>query len=260
MFLDNILTQKQHELARLVQSVTDEKWDQAARMLKGISLAESIKRERGLAVIAEIKPASPSKGIIREEVDPISFASAYEAGGANAISVLTDVSFFKGSNENLSKVKNQVSLPVLRKDFIIDPIQVLESKLIGADAILLIVAALDEKRLILLSETAHRLGMEVLVEIHDETEIEASLACGADVIGINNRNLETFATNLAVTERVRPKLPSELPVIGESGIHSPTDAKRMADAGVQGILVGEYLMRQADPAQALRELKRVKSP
>lgn len=259
MFLDKILTQKQQEVTQLARSVTSEKWELAERMPKGISLAESIQREQGLAVIAEIKSASPSKGMIREEVEPTAFASAYEAGGANAISVLTDVTFFKGSNDNLIKVKNQVSLPVLRKDFIIDPIQVLESKWIGADAILLIVAALDEKRLILLSETAHRLGMEVLVEIHDETEIDLALACEPDVIGINNRNLRTFVTDLSITERMRPLLPSDCPVIGESGVHSPMDAKRMAEANVQGILVGEYLMRQADPTQALRQLKRVKA-
>jgi indole-3-glycerol phosphate synthase len=259
MFLEKILTQKRLELTQLTQSYTEESWEQAERMPKGISLAEHLCADKELGVIAEIKPASPSKGVIRERVDPVPIATAYEEGGANAISVLTDTVFFKGSAANLVKVKERVALPVLRKDFIIDPLQVLESKLIGADAILLIVAALDRKRLQLLSETAHRLGMEVLVEIHDEREIDDALACQADVIGINNRNLETFETDLAVTERLRPLLPTYLPVIGESGIHAPKDAKRMREAGVKGILVGEYLMRQADPARALSGLKRAGS-
>ncbi|SEN28174.1 indole-3-glycerol phosphate synthase TrpC [Lihuaxuella thermophila] len=254
MFLKEIVETKQQEIEKLLPHYTDEDWSKALQLPRGRSLAHALRETQSLSLIAEIKPASPSKGIIKETVDPTVTALAYERGGASAISVLTDVSYFKGKPESLVKVKQAVRIPVLRKDFILEPVQVLESKLLGADAILLIAAILDQENLQLLSRTAHRLGMEVLVEIHEESEIGRALTCEADVIGINNRNLHTFVTDLATTERLRPLLPSDVPVIGESGVHSVQDAVRMAKAGVDGILVGEYLMRESDPERAVRQL------
>lgn len=254
MFLDRILATKREEVERLKAIYHDEDFDYASRMPAGRSLASDLKRKRSFAVIAEIKPASPSKGTIRPDVDPGVWAKRYEEGGAAAISVLTDASHFQGKAENLIQARKSVSLPVLRKDFIIHPLQVLESKQMGADLILLIAAALSPKDLVRLAELAHELGMEVLVEIHDEREVDAALASGADLVGINNRNLSTFQTDLRTTERLRPLIPSEIPVIGESGIHSPDDARRMWESGAQGILVGEYLMRQEYPDQAIAEL------
>lgn len=161
------------------------------------------------AVIAEVKSASPSKGVISEKVDPVKVAKGYELGGAAAVSVLTDTVYFHGKPEYLTQVKQNVGLPVLRKDFIIDELQVYESKLLGADIILLIAALLDEKRLKRFTRTAHELGMEVLVEIHEEDEIPLALSCDPDVIGINNRNLHTFQTDISHTEKLRPLIPRD---------------------------------------------------
>lgn len=254
MFLKEIVETKRREIEALFPRYKEEDWSKALQLPRGRSLAHALREKQTLSLIAEVKPASPSKGVINETVDPAATALAYERGGASAVSVLTDVSYFKGKPESLVKVKQAVRIPVLRKDFILEPIQVLESKLLGADAILLIAAILDQEKLRLLSQTAHRLGMEVLVEIHEESEIPRALACEADVIGINNRNLHTFVTDLETTERLRPLLPTAVPVIGESGVHSVQDAERMSRAGVDGILVGEYLMRQADPERAVRQL------
>ncbi len=254
MFLKDIVETKQQEIEILLPRYKEEDWDKALGLPQGRSLARALKEKQTLSLIAEVKPASPSKGVINEEVDPAATATAYERGGASAISVLTDQPYFKGRPESLAKVKQSVRIPVLRKDFILEPVQVLESKLLGADAILLIAAILDEEKLKQLCQTAHRLGMEVLAEIHEEEEIPRVLACQADVIGINNRNLHTFVTDLETTERLRPLLPSNVPVIGESGVLSVQDAERMKRAGVDGILVGEYLMRQSDPEEAVRQL------
>lgn len=254
MFLKEIVETKRREIEALFPRYKEEDWSKALQLPRGRSLAHALREKQTLSLIAEVKPASPSKGVIKEAVDPAATALAYERGGASAVSVLTDVSYFKGKSESLVKVKQAVRIPVLRKDFILEPVQVLESKLLGADAILLIAAILDQEKLRLLSQTAHRLGMEVLVEIHEESEIPRALACEADVIGINNRNLHTFVTDLETTERLRPLLPTSVPVIGESGVHSVQDAERMSRAGVDGILVGEYLMRQADPERAVRQL------
>jgi indole-3-glycerol phosphate synthase len=253
MFLERIVAEKRREIERLKEILPRE----SERPVEGpvISLSESIRKHPGeLALIAEVKPASPSKGIIREQVDPVQVATAYQRGGANAVSVLTDRRFFSGEGASLKKVKKAVSLPVLRKDFILDPVQVMESRMLGADAILLIAALLDREQLEALSAEAHSFGMEVLVEIHREEEIERALACDPDVIGINNRDLITFVTDLGTTERLRPLLPDAIPVIGESGVSSPEDFRRMVRAGVDGVLVGEYLMRQPDPEQAVRTL------
>jgi indole-3-glycerol phosphate synthase len=254
MFLEKIERHKRVEIAQLHERFTNEDWERAKSLPSGLSLEAAIRKRAGLSLIAEVKPASPSKGVIREEVNPVQVATGYEKGGAAAISVLTDIPFFKGKPESLQAVKEAVQIPVLRKDFILDPLQVLESKLLGADAILLIVALLDEDRLQELSLNAHRLGMEVLVEVHEEKEIPVALRCEADVIGINNRNLHTFVTDLSTTERLRPLISASVPVIGESGVHSIEDAKRMLAAGADGLLIGEYLMRQTDPQGAVNEL------
>ncbi|MCS1350588.1 indole-3-glycerol phosphate synthase TrpC [Mechercharimyces sp. CAU 1602] len=256
MFLDRIVQTKKEEIALLREQV-ELRTDVISPSLPpcySLKEALSVRGERP-AVIAEVKPASPSKGVIRALVDPVNVATSYEKGGAAAISVLTDRPFFHGSLENLKRVKKAVTLPVLRKDFILDEVQIWESRMSGADAILLIAALLSPARLRALTKYAHQLGLEVLLEIHEESEIEAALAAKADVIGINNRDLSTFVTDLNVTERLRLRLPASVTVIGESGIHSRADFDRMAEAGVDGVLIGEYLMRQADPSRALRQLQ-----
>lgn len=255
MFLKKIVETKRAEVAVLqVQEQTSQKWEVTPSSPQRSLKQSLLQASRKFGIIAEVKPASPSKGVILASVDPITIADEYERGGASAISVLTDRTYFQGSRENLISVRAHVQLPVIRKDFIIDPLQVLESKHMGADAILLIVAILEPEQLQRLSRLAHQLNMEVLVEIHNEAEISAALACEADVIGINNRDLSRFETSLETTERLRPLLPKEQVVIAESGIHSPSDALRMKRAGVSGVLVGEYLMRKQDRTLAVQQL------
>lgn len=253
MFLDKIVKTKKEEIAQLKPTIKDEDRTRAKQMPPVRSLSQAIKKP-GNSIIAEIKPASPSKGVIREQVDPVKIAKAYERGGASAISVLTDQTYFKGKKESLTKVREAVNIPVLRKDFILDESQLVESRLIGADAILLIVAILDHDQCIALSKEAHELGLEVLVEVHQESEIETAIRCGADVIGINNRNLSTFQTDLATTERLRTLITADCPVITESGIHSVEDVQRLRGYQVDGMLIGEYLMRQPDQQRAVEEL------
>ncbi len=254
MFLEKITKTKQKEVAELVHKITPGDWERAYALPRGQSLKEAITGGEAVSIIAEVKLASPSKGVITSKIDPVKVAKGYERGGAAAVSVLTDTTYFQGGADFLVNVKKSVQLPVLRKDFIIDELQVLESKLMGADAILLIVALLDKKQLQQLSRAAHRLGLEVLAEIHEKEEIPLVLECEADVIGINNRNLHTFETDVANTERLRLLLPKDRPIIGESGVLSLADAQRLQQAGVQGILVGEYLMRQENPMRAVQEL------
>ncbi|MBN2909665.1 indole-3-glycerol phosphate synthase TrpC [Polycladomyces sp. WAk] len=255
MFLDKIVSVKREEVQRLKSRLTSEDAKRAERMPPVRSLAQAMKRKNGVpALIAEVKPASPSKGTIRETVDPVQIAAAYERGGAAAISVLTDETFFSGRADYLTAVKQTVHIPVLRKDFLLDESQVVESRLIGADAILLIAAILDEERIVALSRRAHELGLEVLIEVHREEELDRALAAKPDVLGVNNRDLHTFVTDLATTERLCPLLPDSIPVITESGIASPQDVARAAACGVDGMLVGESLMRQDDPESAVRAL------
>lgn len=209
------------------------------------------------AVIAEIKKASPSKGVLRPQFDPAAIARSYAQYGAACLSVLTDRQFFQGSPDYLVKARSSCALPVLRKDFVIDPYQVYEARAMGADCILLIVAALDDTSLGELESVATELGMAVLVEVHDFAECERALKLRTPLLGINNRNLRTFETRLEITLDMLEQIPSEKLVVTESGILGITDAERMRSAGVGAFLVGEAFMRAADPGKALAEVFRL---
>ena len=206
------------------------------------------------AVIAEIKRASPSKGLLRDPFMPADIARSYAAAGACCLSVLTDRDFFQGSEDYLKEARAACELPVLRKDFIIDPYQVYEARLIGADCILLIVAALDDARLLELERLAVDLELDVLVEVHDADELKRALAIGAALIGVNNRNLRTFETRLETTLDLLPRIPAGHTVVTESGIHMPADVALMREHGVHAFLVGEAFMRAPDPGAKLAAL------
>jgi len=206
------------------------------------------------AVIAEIKKASPSKGVLRIDFHPADIAVSYEQGGASCLSVLTDREFFQGEDDYLRQARAACKLPVLRKDFIIDPYQVYEARVIGADCILLIVAALGDAQLQELSGLAHHLGMDVLVEVHDDQELERALALNTHLIGINNRNLSTFETHLETTLDMLDKIPRDRTVVTESGILSRADVAMMRQHGVQAFLVGEAFMKASNPGAELAKL------
>jgi indole-3-glycerol phosphate synthase len=205
-------------------------------------------------VIAEIKRASPSAGTIRGDANPAVIAADYENAGAAALSVLTDKEFFAGALADLTTARVRATIPVLRKDFLIDPLQVVEARTAGADAVLLIVAALDDVQLKELQALAHQLGMAALVEVHDDGEAERALAAGARVIGVNHRDLRTFEMDMSLSARVRQLVPAEHVLVAESGIKTHADVLAMAEAGADAILVGEALMRQPSPGNALRAL------
>ncbi|MCL6520403.1 MAG: indole-3-glycerol phosphate synthase TrpC [Armatimonadetes bacterium] len=207
-----------------------------------------------IRLIAEVKKASPSKGLIRSDFDPVAIARAYEEAGASAISVLTDEKYFQGRLEYLTAVRNAVNLPVLRKDFIIDAFQVYEARMAQADAILLIMAALSKSQLAELMALASDLGMACLVEVHTAEELEVALESGAEIIGINNRNLQTFETKLETTVELAKMVPGDRILVSESGIFTRLDVERLMEAGVDAILVGESLMREPDPRVKVREL------
>ncbi len=207
-----------------------------------------------ISLIAEVKKASPSAGLIRPDFDPVEIARGYERGGATCLSVLTDKEFFEGRLDFLSDIRRQVGLPLLRKDFILDELQVLEGRARGADCVLLIVAALELGRLADLLAACRELGMDALVEVHDAHELEDAVEVGAALVGVNNRDLRTFEVSLETAERLAARIPDDVTKVAESGIHGPDDVQRMARAGYDAVLVGEHLMKRRDVADAAREL------
>ena len=252
--LDEILAHKAGEVAERARArpvATMRSAAEAAPPPRGFAAAL---RDRRPGVIAEIKKASPSKGVIRPDFEPAGIARAYEAAGAACLSVLTDAHYFQGHDTFLAAARDVTALPALRKDFVVDAWQVFESRTLGADCILLIVAALDPGRLAEFDALARDLGMDVLVEAHDAAEVETALALGPTLLGINNRDLRTFETTLDTTLALLPAIPPEVTVVTESGIHSPGDVRRLRDAGVEAFLVGEAFMRADDPGAALERL------
>ncbi len=205
-------------------------------------------------IIAEVKRASPSKGLIRKEFDAVKIARSLSANGASALSVLTEEHFFQGSIHYLEEIRRGVRLPLLRKDFMVDDYQLLEARSFGADAVLFIVALLDQGLLKELLEQAHALSLQALVEVHTEEELKCALRAHADIIGINNRDLRTFEVNIATAEKLIPKVPSGVMVVCESGIDSPSQMKKIEDLGAHVFLIGEALMRAQDPGEKLKEL------
>ncbi len=253
--LEKILSVKKEEVAmqRQFRSESDLLREaQARKDVRGFAnaLREKI-RQKKTAVIAEVKKASPSKGIIRENFNPADIAHTYAAHGATCLSVLTDVQFFQGSTDYLRQARAACPLPVLRKDFMIDPYQIINARALGADCILLIVAALSAEQLIDMEVVAHELGMDVLIEVHDRAELDVALSMKSPLIGINNRNLRSFETSLQTTLDLLPHIPDNRYVITESGIHSADDVRRMQEHGIYGFLIGEAFMRQEDPGVAL---------
>ena len=206
------------------------------------------------AVIAEVKKASPSKGVIREDFQPAQIATSYQEGGATCLSVLTDIDFFQGADAYLQQARAACDLPVLRKDFTVDPYQVVEARAIGADAVLLIAAALDDAQMSELAATAAEVGVDILVEVHDRAELERGLELSTPLLGINNRDLHTFDMRLETTLDLLPYIPKDRVVVTESGIHTPEDVALMRDKNVHAFLVGEAFMRAPEPGEKLREL------
>jgi indole-3-glycerol phosphate synthase len=256
--LQRILAAKRDEIAAAKRAISPREVEVGARAAapaRDFVGAIRAKHAAGRpAVIAEIKRASPSRGLLREDFDPAAIARSYEAGGAACLSVLTDRQFFQGAPEHLSAARAACALPALRKDFMLEPYQVYEARALGADCILLIAAALAPEAMRTLEEAARELGMAVLVEIHDATELDAALALRTPLLGINNRNLRSFETRLETTLELLPRVPSERIVVAESGILVSADAKRLARAGVGAFLVGEAFMRATDPGSALQHL------
>ena len=256
--LQRILARKAEEVAqRRGERPLAELQARTAGLPPTRGFVDAVRRRVGAgeaAVIAEVKKASPSKGLIRADFDPASIARSYEAGGAACLSVLTDVDFFQGSDAFLREARAACALPVLRKDFTIDPYQVHEARMLGADCILLIVAALDDAALAGMVNLAHEIGLDVLVEVHDIDELERALQTDAALIGVNNRNLRTFAVSLETTLDLRGAVPRDRILVTESGIATRDDVQRMREAGVDAFLVGESFMRETDPGAALRRL------
>lgn len=255
--LERIITYKREEVAARKAAHSKAELERHTRTLappRGF-LAAIERAAPKAALIAEIKKASPSKGLIRADFDPAALAVAYAQGGATCLSVLTDAPSFQGSESYLALARDAApALPVLRKDFMIDPWQIAESRAIGADAVLIIMAAVDDALAIELYAEAIHFGMDVLVETHDEAELDRALALDVKLIGVNNRSLSTFVTDLAITERLAPRVPNDRVLVAESGISAPADIARLRAVGANAFLVGESLMRESDVAAATRAL------
>ena len=252
--LERILEVKRGEIAAAKERAPLAGMESRARNAAAARDFVGALRARKPAVIAEIKKASPSRGVLREDFDPAAIAASYERAGAACLSVLTDQQFFQGSAAHLAAAKAACTLPVLRKDFVIEPYQVHESRAFGADCILLIAACLKKDEMVELERVAKRLGMAVLVEVHDAKELETALALETPLIGVNNRDLKTFETRLETTLDLLPQVPRGRLVITESGVLSSADVARMRGAGVEAFLVGEAFMRSAHPGEALKGL------
>ena len=255
MILDDIVAYKRDELdARKRDVPLSELTDRTLYRAAPPDFLDALKTWTGRRIIAEVKKASPSKGVIRADFDPLDIARGYHTAGAAAASVLTDKKFFQGSLEYLSSIRSRVPIPLLRKDFLFDEYQVHEARAFGASAILLIVAILDDRQLVDLARVADALGMDCLIEVHDEQERDRALAAGATLLGINNRDLRTFHTTIETTERLVPGIPDDVFVVSESGLSSAAQLARLEAQSVGAFLIGETFMAAADPAAALRSL------
>ena len=255
MILDTIIAHKQKELQMEQEQVPLAKLkSKLANLSSTKDFQGAVAQLDNINLIAEVKKKSPSKGIIREDFDPVQIAETYTENGAAAVSVLTDVRFFDGRLDYLSAIREVVDVPLLRKDFTIDPYHIYQARVVGADAILLIVAALTSEQLREFMYIAASLSLASLVEVHTEAELEVALDVGAEIIGINNRDLRTFRTDLATTFRLRESIPAGKIVVSESGIYTRADVESLHDAGVNAILVGESLMRSPDIGEQVRQL------
>jgi indole-3-glycerol phosphate synthase len=258
MILDKIITNKREQIIQEMKGIGIEGWKRKLKrpgLHKTQDFYSAIKRNGEISIIAEVKKASPSKGLICEDFNPVEIAKSYNESGVQAISVLTEKNFFLGSDENLVKVRQSLPLPVLRKDFIIDIWQVYQSRYLGADAILLIVSALTDGELKKFQIAAAILGMQCLVEVHTEEEVERALESGAKMIGINNRNLKTFEVDLGTTERLMNLIPHDRAVVSESGIKTAEDMQYLKDLGVDAVLIGETFMRAESIKDKIDELR-----
>ncbi len=256
-FLSRIVEQKKAKIERLKTSAPLSETEVMRGEGKSRAIGaffNALNKEDRLNFIAEIKKASPSKGILREEFDPVEIAIDYESNAAAAISVLTEEDHFLGSFDHLKLVRQNCSRPLLRKDFVVDPYQIYESVTAGADAVLLVVAILDLQTLSQLLEAARRVGLDALVEVHNMPELKMALQCGAEMIGINNRDLKTFKVDLQVTVQLAPHVPDPVLLVSESGITTADDVRILREAGCDGFLVGELFMKSESPGKALREL------
>lgn len=256
MILDEIHEHKLVEVARRKKELPLKALEKRLPNAPPVRDFAAALRGEGMRLIAEVKRASPSAGLIREDFDPVVIARAYARAGAAAISVLTDEEYFQGSLTFLRDIRSAVATPLLRKDFIVDPYQIVESRAAGADAILLIVHLLDDAALRSFLDQAHGLGMKCLVESHSKEELDRALAAGAEIVGINNRDLHTFRVDIETAIRLSPSVPKEKLIVGESGIKTPDDVQRLGEAGVSAILVGETLMRSRHIPSKIRELMR----